>query len=186
MAPRTRHSDADVPWIGTGIDMQTRTAATSVMAIAGIVVGAALARSVSISYSSDAGYTINTSTSSSTSPADSTTSPAASSTSPAASTTSPADSTTSPAASSTSQATEGPANYVFACINKSGKIDYLEFRLPLPHQCWFSGETLWHFAAVPAIAPSPTPTPSPFPSPSPSPTASMSATASASVTSPAS
>jgi hypothetical protein len=179
MAPRTRHSDADVPWIGTGIDMQTRTAATSVMAIAGIVVGAALARSVSISYSSDAGYTINTSTSSSTSPA-------ASTTSPAASTTSPADSTTSPAASSTSQATEGPANYVFACINKSGKIDYLEFRLPLPHQCWFSGEILWHFAAVPAVAPSPTPTPSPFPSPSPSPTASMSVTASASVTSPAS
>ena len=66
--------------------------------------------------------------------------------------------------STASSATAGPApqasgEYVFACVNKSGKIDYLEFRAPLPHQCWFAGETLWHFAALPAVEPSPSPTP---------------------------
>jgi hypothetical protein len=60
-----------------------------------------------------------------------------------------------------SPAPQASGEYVFACVNKSGKIDYLEFRAPLPHQCWFAGETLWHFAALPAAEPSPTPTPTP-------------------------
>ena len=67
---------------------------------------------------------------------------------------------------------QSTGEYVFACVNKSGKIDYLEFRSPLPHQCWFSGETLWHFAALPAVqtSPSPTPTPTPTLTPTPTPT----------------
>jgi hypothetical protein len=79
--------------------------------------------------------------------------------------------------STASSATAGPApqasgEYVFACVNKSGKIDYLEFRAPLPHQCWFAGETLWHFAALPAAEPSPSPTPTPTPTPTLTPTVS--------------
>ena len=79
--------------------------------------------------------------------------------------------------STASSATAGPApqasgEYVFACVNKSGKIDYLEFRAPLPHQCWFAGETLWHFAALPAVEPSPSPTPTPTPTPTLTPTVS--------------
>jgi hypothetical protein len=64
-----------------------------------------------------------------------------------------------------SPAPQASGEYVFACVNKSGKIDYLEFRAPLPHQCWFAGETLWHFAALPAVVPSPSPTPTPTPTP---------------------
>jgi len=93
--------------------------------------------------------------------------------------------------STASSATARPApqasgEYVFACVNKSGKIDYLEFRAPLPHQCWFAGETLWHFAALPAVVPSPSPTPTPTPTPTVSapaasvPSASQSSSASAS------
>jgi hypothetical protein len=67
-----------------------------------------------------------------------------------------------------SPAPQSTGEYVFACVNKSGKIDYLEFRSPLPHQCWFSGETLWHFAALPAVQASPSPTPTPTPTPTPS------------------
>jgi hypothetical protein len=78
-----------------------------------------------------------------------------------------------------SPAPQASGDYVFACVNKSGKIDYLEFRPPLPHQCWFSGETLWHFAAVPAVAPSPSPSASPSPSPSVSISTSTSAAAAA-------
>jgi hypothetical protein len=79
--------------------------------------------------------------------------------------------------STASSATAGPApqasgEYVFACVNKSGKIDYLEFRAPLPHQCWFAGETLWHFAALPAAEPSPSPTPTPTATPTLTPTVS--------------
>jgi hypothetical protein len=73
-------------------------------------------------------------------------------------------STARPATASPATASPAPqasGEYVFACVNKSGKIDYLEFRAPLPHQCWFAGETLWHFAALPAVIPSPTPTPTP-------------------------
>ena len=112
--------------------MKTRTLVTSAVAIAGVVVGATLARSVSIVH-----CTNNVSYHGSTS------------------------STTTPAVQATGA-------YVFACVNKSGKIDYLEFRLPLPHQCWFSGESLWHLAALPAADPSPTPSASPSPSPTPS------------------
>jgi hypothetical protein len=98
--------------------------------------------------------------------------------------------------STASSATAGPApqasgEYVFACVNKSGKIDYLEFRAPLPHQCWFAGETLWHFAALPAVEPSPSPKPTPTPTPTPTvsapaasvPSASQSSSASASASS---
>ena len=82
--------------------------------------------------------------------------------------------------STASSATAKPApqasgEYVFACVNKSGKIDYLEFRAPLPHQCWFAGETLWHFAALPAVEPSPSPTPTSTPTPTPSLTPAVSA-----------
>jgi hypothetical protein len=101
--------------------------------------------------------------------------------------------------SAASSATASPApqssgEYVFACVNKSGKIDYLEFRAPLPHQCWFAGETLWHFAALPAVEPSLSPSPTPTPTltptvsapaasvPSASPSSSASASASSSAT----
>ena len=84
--------------------------------------------------------------------------------------------------STASSATAGPApqasgEYVFACVNKSGKIDYLEFRAPLPHQCWFAGETLWHFAALPAAEPTPSPTPTPTPTATPTLTPAVSAPA---------
>jgi hypothetical protein len=93
--------------------------------------------------------------------------------------------------STASSATASPApqasgEYVFACVNKSGKIDYLEFRAPLPHQCWFAGETLWHFAALPAVEPSPSPTPTPTPTLTPAvsaPVASASASQSSSASS---
>jgi hypothetical protein len=84
-----------------------------------------------------------------------------------------------------SPAPQASGEYVFACVNKSGKIDYLEFRAPLPHQCWFAGETLWHFAALPAVVPSPSPTPTLTPTPTVSapaasvPSASQSSSASA-------
>ena len=75
-------------------------------------------------------------------------------------------------------AAQASGDYVFACVNSGGKIDYLEFRLPLPHQCWFSGETLWHLAAVPAVDPVPSASPSASASPSPWPSVSVSASAS--------
>jgi hypothetical protein len=50
---------------------------------------------------------------------------------------------------SNSPAVQPGGNYVFACVNHSGKIDYLEFRKPLPHQCWFPGETMWYWAVQP-------------------------------------
>ena len=112
--------------------MKTRTLVTSAVAIAGVVAGATLARSVSIVHGTN-----NVSYHGSTS------------------------STATPAVQAT-------GTYVFACVNKSGKIDYLEFRLPLPHQCWFSGESLWHLAALPAVDPSPAPSASPSPPASPS------------------
>jgi hypothetical protein len=66
--------------------------------------------------------------------------------------------------------TQPAGQYVFACVNQDGKIDYLEFRTPLPHQCFHSGETLWHWAA------SPGPTASASASPSASPSASATVT----------
>ena len=83
------------------------------------------------------------------------------------------------ASAANSSSTKPPAlqstgsRYVFACVNPGGGIDYLEFRAPLPHQCWFAGESLWYWDAVPlAAGPAPTPTFSPTPtvSPTPSPT----------------
>jgi hypothetical protein len=69
--------------------------------------------------------------------------------------------------------------YVFACVNQNGKIDYLEFRNPLPHQCRYSDETLWHWAAVapgPAPSPSASPTATPTPTPTPIPTVTVTVT----------
>jgi len=79
----------------------------------------------------------------------------------------------------------GPAaqpagSYVFACVNTDGKIDYLEFRKPLPHQCWHSGETLWYWAVVPGPTASPSASASATPSASPSASATPSASPSAS------
>jgi hypothetical protein len=71
----------------------------------------------------------------------------------------------SAAGTSPSPAAQPAGNYVFACVNRSGKIDYLEFRKPLPHQCWFSGETLWYWDAVPVATPTATTTPSPTATP---------------------
>jgi hypothetical protein len=85
-----------------------------------------------------------------------------------------------------SPAPQASGEYVFACVNKSGKIDYLEFRAPLPHQCWFAGETLWHFAALPAAEPSPTPTPTPTPTLTPTVSAPAASVSSASQSSSAS
>jgi hypothetical protein len=85
-----------------------------------------------------------------------------------------------------SPAAQPAAQYVFACVNKHGQLDYLEFRKPLPHQCWYSGEALWHWAVVPgptaspSASPSPSSSPSPFPSSSPSPSWSPSPTPSSS------
>ncbi len=77
------------------------------------------------------------------------------------------------------QSTSG--RYVFACVNPEGGIDYLEFRAPLPHQCWFAGESLWYWDAVPlagaGTTPTPTPTFSPTPTPSPTPTSTATTTA---------
>jgi len=50
-------------------------------------------------------------------------------------------------------------NVAYACVNGSGKIDYLEFRLPLPHNCWFKGETRWAFSIVPTPVVTPPSTP---------------------------
>lgn len=92
--------------------MKTRTLVTSAVAIAGVVVGATLARSVSIVHGTN-----NVSYHGSTS------------------------STATPAVQAT-------GTYVFACVNKSGKIDYLEFRLPLPRQCWFSAVVVAVFSLI--------------------------------------
>jgi hypothetical protein len=96
--------------------------------------------------------------------------------------------TVASAASGSSSAAKVPAlqsgRYVFACVNPAGGIDYLEFRQPLPHQCWFSGESLWYWDAVPLAQPTPTGSPSVWPTdtttatPSPSPSVSSSPSAS--------
>jgi hypothetical protein len=75
------------------------------------------------------------------------------------------------ASAASSSSTPAPAvqsgKYVFACVNPNGGIDYLEFRKPLPHQCWFRGESLWYWDAVPLAEPSPTATPTPTARPTP-------------------
>ena len=41
------------------------------------------------------------------------------------------------------------ATTVYGCVNQeAGTFDYFEFNTPLPHKCWFAGETL---VPVPAI-----------------------------------
>ncbi|MGH3256633.1 MAG: hypothetical protein ACRDOU_14780 [Streptosporangiaceae bacterium] len=83
------------------------------------------------------------------------------------------------------------AQYVFACVNQGGKVDYLEYRTPLPHQCWHSGETLWHWAAAtgPTASPSASPTATPTPTvtvtvtPTPTPTVTVTVTVTATPTS---
>ena len=71
-------------------------------------------------------------------------------------------------------AVQPAGTYVFACVNETnGKLDYFEFKNPLPHQC-NAGDELWHLAAGPAtVTPSATPTPtaSPTPTATPSPSA---------------
>jgi len=47
---------------------------------------------------------------------------------------------------------------VYACVNPSGGIDYLEYRLPLPHPCWYGNETLWRWSVNPTPAPTVTAT----------------------------
>jgi hypothetical protein len=76
-------------------------------------------------------------------------------------------------------AAEPGGQYVFACVNKNGQIDYLEFRKPLPHQCSRSDETLWHWAISPMGSVSPSPSASGSASPSASASASVSPSASA-------
>ena len=75
--------------------------------------------------------------------------------------------TVATAASGSGASTKAPAlqsgRYVFACVNSAGGIDYLEFRTPLPHQCWFPGESLWYWDAVPLAQPTPTVSPSAWP-----------------------
>jgi hypothetical protein len=72
--------------------------------------------------------------------------------------------------------------YVFACVNPNGKIDYLEFRKPLPHQCWFPGESLWYWDAVPLAEPTPAPTPTPTPTSTATPTHTATPTSTATTT----
>ena len=47
---------------------------------------------------------------------------------------------------------------VYACVNQGGGIDYLEFRVPIPHPCWFASETLWRWSVNPVPAPTVTTT----------------------------
>lgn len=45
---------------------------------------------------------------------------------------------------------------VYACVNQAGGIDYLEYRLPIPHACWFTNETLWRLDPGGQVTPGPT------------------------------
>jgi hypothetical protein len=50
-------------------------------------------------------------------------------------------------------AIQSSGQYVFACVSeKSGAVEYFEFRTPLPHQCDADDE-LWHLAAAPTASP---------------------------------
>lgn len=60
-------------------------------------------------------------------------------------------------------ASSGPAPQVlspdvYACVNQSGGIDYMEYRLPIPHPCWFANESLWRWSVNPTPAPTVTAT----------------------------
>ena len=81
------------------------------------------------------------------------------------------------ASQNTVLAVQPAGQYVFACVNATtGKLDYFEFKTPLPHQC-NAGDELWHLAAAPTATPSPTATPTPSATPSPSATPTPTATA---------
>jgi hypothetical protein len=47
---------------------------------------------------------------------------------------------------------------VYACVNNAGAIDYLEFRLPIPHPCWRADESLWRWSVNPTPSPTVTAT----------------------------
>lgn len=47
---------------------------------------------------------------------------------------------------------------VYACVNSAGQIDYMEFRLPIPHPCWRADENLWRWSVNPTPAPTVTST----------------------------
>lgn len=55
------------------------------------------------------------------------------------------------AATGGAQQVTGPD--VYACVNPAGGIDYLEFRLPIPHPCWHVGEQLWRWSVNPVPGP---------------------------------
>jgi hypothetical protein len=57
------------------------------------------------------------------------------------------------AATSGSPAAQLNGSDVYACVSASGQVDYLEFRLPIPHPCWQSGETLWRWSVNPTPGP---------------------------------
>src|SRR5580692_6973561 len=64
-------------------------------------------------------------------------------------------------------AIQSSGQYVFACVSeKSGAVEYFEFRTPLPHQC-DAGDELWHLAAAPTASPSTCPSPTPTPTSTP-------------------
>ena len=82
-------------------------------------------------------------------------------------------------------ATEPTGAYVFACVSElTGRMDYFEFKAPLPHQCR-AGDELWHLAAGPvtvcasptaSATPTATATATPTTTATPSPTASATPT----------
>jgi len=55
-------------------------------------------------------------------------------------------------------AAQPDGNYAYACVNRAGGIDYLEFRGVIPHACWFDGESLWKFAVTVPVPEPPAPT----------------------------
>lgn len=59
-----------------------------------------------------------------------------------------------------SSAPQPAATDVYACVNINGGLDYFEFRAPIPHPCWFAGETLWAWPAsvTPVVQPTATTT----------------------------
>src|SRR5580698_84209 len=76
-------------------------------------------------------------------------------------------------------ATEPTGAYVFACVSElTGRMDYFEFKAPLPHQCR-AGDELWHLAAGPVTvcaSPTASATPTATATATPSPTASATPT----------
>jgi hypothetical protein len=63
------------------------------------------------------------------------------------------------AATSSNVAVQPVTTGVYACVNAHGGVDYMEFNAPIPHPCWFPGESLWQFNS-PARVVVPRPSPS--------------------------